>query len=246
MSEELKPASRTLALVVPCYNEANRLNASAFLKAVEDYPWLSVCFVDDGSTDATAETLARLSAFSPAFQALYLERNVGKAEAVRRGVNYLLANSHADLVGFWDADLATPLEELPAFMRHFSENGLVQAVIGSRWPHLGARVTRNFFRGLAGAAMKALIRLVLRAPVYDTQCGAKVFSRALAFRIFDRPFLSKWLFDVELLRRIGVPFLNRVVREQSLSAWFDVPGSRLSLLDSFRISGDLLRIACAG
>lgn len=245
MSEELKSAPKTLALVVPCYNEANRLNAAAFLKAVEDYPWLSVCFVDDGSTDATAETLSRLTAYAPAFHALYLERNSGKAEAVRRGVNYLLANSHADLVGFWDADLATPLGELPAFMRHFSEGGLVQAVIGSRWPHLGARVSRSFFRGLSGAAMKALIRLVLRAPVYDTQCGAKLFSRELASRIFDRPFLSKWLFDVELLRRIGVPFLNRVVREQALTSWFDVPDSRLSLLDSFRISGDLLRIACA-
>ena len=243
MSEELKFARKTLALVVPCYNEANRLNAAAFLKAVEDYPWLSVCFVDDGSTDATAETLARLSAFSPALHALYLERNVGKAEAVRRGMLHLLENSHAELVGFWDADLATPLAELPAFMRHFDEDPSVQAVIGSRWPHLGARISRSLFRGITGAAMKALIRLVLRAPVYDTQCGAKVFARGLAARIFARPFLSKWLFDVELLRRIGAPRLNRVVREQALTAWFDVPGSRLSILDSLRISGDLLRIA---
>ena len=245
MPEELKSPQKTLALVVPCFNEARRLNASAFLKAVEDYPWLSICFVDDGSTDSTAGILARLAAFSPAFHAIYLDRNVGKAEAVRRGVNYMLENSRAELVGFWDADLATPFGELPAFVRHFSESRFVQAVIGARWPHLGSRISRSFFRGLTGTVMKALIRLVLRAPVYDTQCGAKVFSRELASRIFDRPFLSRWLFDVELLRRMGAPLLNRAVREQALSVWTDVPGSSLSLLDSFRLSGDLLRIAWA-
>ena len=76
----------TLALVVPCKNEYRRLDPSAFLDAIRAFPWLTFLFVDDGSTDETAETLAFLERQSPAVQALYLPRNVGKAEAVRAGV----------------------------------------------------------------------------------------------------------------------------------------------------------------
>lgn len=78
----------TLALVVPCKNEYRRLDPSAFLDAIRAFPWLTFLFVDDGSTDETAETLAFLERQSPAVQALYLPRNVGKAEAVRAGCRY--------------------------------------------------------------------------------------------------------------------------------------------------------------
>ena len=79
----------TLALVVPCRNEARRLAPAAYLRAVEEWPWISFCFVDDGSTDATAEVLAHLVRLSPAIHALYLPANLGKAGAVREGVRYL-------------------------------------------------------------------------------------------------------------------------------------------------------------
>ena len=105
----------TIALVVPCKNEYRRLDPSAFLDAIRAFPWLTFLFVDDGSTDETAETLAFLERQSPAVQALYLPRNVGKAEAVRAGVQALLAQTATDWIGFWDADLATPLAELAAF-----------------------------------------------------------------------------------------------------------------------------------
>lgn len=229
----------SLALVIPCKDEAKRLMTDAFLDALRNYPYLSFLFVDDGSTDDTAEVLALLERQSPAIHALYLPQNVGKAEAVRTGINWLLDNTEAEAVGFWDADLATPLSEIPTFVHALRG----EAAIGSRWPHLGAQIDRNVFRHCTGSMMKTLIRLVLRLPVYDTQCGAKIFRRDLARRIFARPFLTRWLFDVELLKRIPSQLLRSSVAEVPLSFWRDVAGSKLGLRDSFRQLYDLARIA---
>ena len=190
---------KTLALVVPCHNEAKRLDVDAFVRAAEEWPWISFCFVDDGSTDSTAELLAHMANLSPSMHAIYINENVGKAEAVRRGVLHVCSDSGADCVGFWDADLATPLGEIPSFMRAFEEQGQLKAVI------------------------------TLGAPVWDTQCGAKVFACDVAREIFRAPFRSRWLFDVELLARIGRRRLRRDVLELPLAEWFDVPGSKVGL-----------------
>ena len=233
----------TIALVVPCHNEAVRLNPTAFLEALDRFPFLTLCFVDDGSTDATAEKLALLSAASPAIDAIYLSRNVGKAEAVRRGVLHVLARTGCEAVGFWDADLATPLDAVASFAEALERDGGADVVLGARWPHLGAHVARSVFRSCTGSVMKALIRLVLRAPVYDTQCGAKLFRREAAAELFAKPFVSDWLFDVELLKRLGTRRIVGRVREVALDAWHDVPGSKLRPWDSVRILLDLVRIA---
>ena len=233
---------KSLALVVPCKNEAKRLAVDSFLRALDDYPFLSFLFVDDGSTDDTAEVLAHLERLSPSIRALYLKENVGKAEAVRAGANWLLAHTDCECVGFWDADLATPLSELDGFVRALDTDPEVEAAIGSRWPHLGAAIDRKVFRHCTGFAMKTLIRLVLGVGAYDTQCGAKVFRRAFAWRVFARPFLSRWLFDVELLLRVPRAWLVTCVVEVPLANWRDVAGSKLGLRDSLRLLPDLLRL----
>lgn len=234
---------KSLALVIPCKNEAKRLAVDEFLSALDACPYLMFLFVDDGSTDETAEILAHLERMSPSVRALYLPRNVGKAEAVRAGVNWLLLHTDCEAVGFWDADLATPLTELPAFVRALDENPGCNAVLGARWPHLGVRIERSGFRRLTGSIMKFLIRLVVKVPVYDTQCGAKVFRRGTAERIFAEPFVSRWLFDVELLKRLTPGAVRRRVREIPLNVWRDVKDSKLTFFDSLRILPDLLRIS---
>ena len=132
-------------------------------------------------------------------------------------------------MGFWDADLATPLGEIPSFMRAFEEQGQLKAVIGSRWPHLGTDIRRSALRGLASSLAKWFIRRTLGVPVWDTQCGAKVFACDVASEIFRAPFRSRWLFDVELLARMGRRRLRRDVLELPLAEWFDVPGSKVGL-----------------
>ena len=135
----------------------------------------------------------------------------------------------ADFIGFWDADLATPLDEIPSFMRHFEERPHIKAVIGSRWPHLGGNIQRNQARKLTGWIAKSIIRRILKAQVWDTQCGAKIFSRSLAKEIFDSPFRTKWLFDIELLMRIGCRRLSDLAVEHPVHAWSDVPGSKVGI-----------------
>ncbi|MBO6166774.1 MAG: glycosyltransferase [Kiritimatiellae bacterium] len=227
---------QTLAIVIPCHNEALRLDSTAFIRAAETWPWISFCFVDDGSTDATAELLAHLSQLSPAMHAIYLSRNMGKAEAVRAGVRHILANTHADLVGFWDADLAAPLEEIPSFMAAFERPvNPPAAVFGSRWPHLGTDIRRSGSRGFASILAKAAIRRVLGVQVWDTQCGAKIFSRALAAEVFRDKFRTKWLFDVEILARIGKRRLKKETMELPLTVWYDVPGSKVGISALFEL-----------
>lgn len=232
----------TLSLVIPCYNESRRLQIRAYLSCLEQMPNLSFCFVDDGSTDSTPETLAFLSRESPNIGALYLKSNRGKAEAVRAGIRYLCDNSGADAFGFWDADLATPLEEIPAFLSRLEKDPACSAVVGARWPHLGAHIHRGTFRGILGRVMKSLIRHYLGEPVYDTQCGAKIFRRKLAGEIFKEPFATRWLFDVELFKRMGHSRLRHGVFEQPLSVWRDVPGSKLGAADGGRILLEFIRI----
>lgn len=123
---------KSLALVVPCKDEAHRLVVGEFLKVIEERPYLTLLFVDDGSTDSTAETLAFLERESPSIHALYLPVNVGKGETVRRGVNWLLKNTECETVGFWDADLATPLSELDAFVDAMEANPSCIAAIAYR------------------------------------------------------------------------------------------------------------------
>ena len=218
---------KTLSLVVPCHNEFNRLRPDAFLEATERWPWLSFCFIDDGSTDATAERLAWLSNASPSIYAIYLQENLGKAEAV----------------GFWDADLATSLCEIPGFVQRFETDDKLKAVIGSRWPHLGADIRRSPGRSIASVAFKMAVRRILKAPVWDTQCGAKIFSREVADEIFATPFSTRWIFDIEILSRIGRDRLRTQVQELPVSSWRDVLGSKIGIGSSVTILRELWVLA---
>jgi glycosyltransferase involved in cell wall biosynthesis len=105
----------TAVIVIPCYNEAKRLDRAAFEQFAAEAPEVSYVFVDDGSVDDTKRILEELAARLPdRASVVALEENSGKAEAVRRGVNRAL-ELRPSYVGYWDADLATPLEVIPKF-----------------------------------------------------------------------------------------------------------------------------------
>jgi glycosyltransferase involved in cell wall biosynthesis len=235
-------------VVVPCYNEADRLDPKAFFELCQRQPALSFLFVDDGSQDETASVLAALSARAPAqLSFLKLEQNQGKAEAVRRGVVQAL-ETDAALVGFWDADLATPLYNIEAFAELF-EPEHVQMVIGSRVRLLGREIERTAVRHYIGRGFATLASLALRLPVYDTQCGAKLFRNNETFReIFAEPFELGWSFDIELFarlgriaRRDGIAPRSQVV-EVPLRQWVDAPGSKLRASHAPRIAWEIAKL----
>ena len=235
-----------LLLVVPAYNEAGRLDREAFLAFVDRHPGVAIHFVDDGSRDGTEAMLDALAASRPGrISATRLPTNAGKAEAVRQGMLHGLATG-ATLVGFADADLATPLDEALSLAAALDADPALWAAIGSRVQLLGRDIARSALRHYLGRVFATAASLVLRLPVYDTQCGLKLFRNVPAVTAaFARPFTSRWIFDVEILARLEVAHGGPVglpVREVPLEAWHDRSGSRLRVADFVRAPGDLLRI----
>jgi dolichyl-phosphate beta-glucosyltransferase len=236
-----------LIVVVPCYNEEERLPVDVF-RAFE-LPGVRVefLFVDDGSRDGTLRLLRSVAASDPArFSVLQLEQNSGKAEAVRRGLLEALSRN-ADLVGFWDADLATPLSELPSFMEVFATRPEIEMVFAARVRLLGRSISRNPGRHYFGRVGATLISSSLGLAVYDTQCGAKVFRSKPEMReLFAEPFLSRWIFDVEIIARLvlqrGRDAAARAIYELPIQVWHDVKGSKVRSTDFFRALKDLGRI----
>lgn len=226
--------SLSCTLVVPCHNERERLNPEAFRAAERGFPWLRLLFVDDGSTDGTAELLR-------GFRVLRLGRRQGKAGAVRAGILAALSSSRpGDLVGFLDADLATPLADVAGLCLALAGRPGVAAAFGSRWRHLGGAIERRPLRALSGAAMAAAIRWATGLPVHDSQCGAKVFRAEAARALFRAPFRDPWLFDVELLFRLP-PGMR--AEEFPLRHWEERAGSKLGLLDMALAPFGLIRLA---
>jgi glycosyltransferase involved in cell wall biosynthesis len=223
-----------IGVVVPCFNEAKRLSFERFRAELDSMPPLEFIFVDDGSTDATAELLSSFRAsLGERVHVLGLAHNAGKAEAVRRGVMYAL-DAEFELIGYWDADLATPLRYIGLFAK-LLENSDTMIVVGSRVQLLGRHVERAPLRHYLGRGFASLAALVLDLPIYDTQCGAKLFRSSDVMRAaFGRPFSLNWAFDVELLLRLleqqtqGQPIdLRRQCIEYPLEEWIDRGGSKL-------------------
>ena len=230
-----------LSIVVPCYNESQRLQTRPLLEAASRFPKWSWVFVDDGSQDNTAELLRSLASQMGRAQVLQLSQNCGKAEAVRRGMLCGLS-AGAPWVGFLDADLATlPGELEPMLASGASERK--DMVWGCRVLRIGATIQRDHVRHYGGRLVAAFISMLLKLPTYDTQCGAKLFRADILPPILERPFHSRWLFDVEIAARYRnqhsrEQFLSRVL-EYPLSRWVDPGGSRLKPIDLVRLPRDL-------
>jgi len=237
-------------IVIPCYNEGQRLPVSNFCEFLDDQDDVQFVFVDDGSTDNTCEILKLLNDSNPKnTEILRLSKNSGKAEAVRRGLMLALSKK-PDLVGFWDADLATPLSEISRFISVFSTYPEIKWVFGSRVKLLGRRIERNEFRHYIGRVFATFVSLVLDLPIYDSQCGAKMFRAEEELeRIISEKFRSRWIFDVELIARL-TKYLKKTnkdspsatIYEIPLKNWVDVRGSKLKLRDFFRAIVDLFLI----
>lgn len=240
----------TVTVVVPCYNEARRLDVGAFAAFLDARPWVSFLFVDDGSRDETLAVLRRIEQHSPArARVLALPRNRGKAEAVREGMLDAMASGSA-YVGFWDADLSTPLEVIADFQLLLDTNPELAIVMGARIRLLGRAIERPTFRHYAGRVFATAASLVLRLPVYDTQCGAKMFRVSPELgSVLAEPFRTTWVFDVELLARFvrmrahgSGPAAQGAIYEMPLMRWADVAGSKLRPRDYVTAVRDLWRI----
>lgn len=235
-----------VCLVVPCYNEASRLRGAEFLQFLDSHPLAAICFVDDGSVDGTFEALDRVRAACPDRVLVHrLEKNGGKAAAVRAGVLHAASRGTAEIIGFWDADLSTPLAEVDRLLAAFAERPDCTLVLGSRVKRLGSHIERRALRHVLGRIFASFASGLLGFPVYDSQCGAKLFRADSVEVFFGQPFLTRWLFDLEMLMRfrnhIGASAAHMTC-EVPLGQWIEVGGSKLQLGEMINVPLELLRI----
>jgi hypothetical protein len=174
-------------------------------------------------------------------------KNAGKAEAVRFGMQHAIEHTDALVIGFWDADLATPLPSILDLLGVLDTQPTIDMVFGSRVKLLGRQIERKAVRHYLGRVFATVASNVLGVPIYDTQCGAKLFRRTPQLaRILQDPFLSRWIFDVEMLARLiglrGVDYITQAVYEYPLETWCDIGGSKVKPSDFLKAIGDLLRI----
>ncbi|KPM47379.1 dolichyl-phosphate beta-glucosyltransferase [Jiulongibacter sediminis] len=233
-------------MVVPCYNEETRFPATDFGRFLDANSNTLLCLVNDGSKDKTLEALKHFQSLYPSkVEVLNLQKNSGKSEAVRSGINHIFNNfRNIGLIGFLDADLATKPEEWVLMANYLDEHSRYGAIVGSRIPRLGADIERKDNRSVLSNIVKTFIRLILRTNFQDTQCGAKIFHRSLVPSLFGSNFNTPWLFDVEIFMRLKKKFggnsLRKGVLEYPLLYWSEIGDSKLKLKDSVRIPLQLL------
>jgi dolichyl-phosphate beta-glucosyltransferase len=237
-------AGRT-RIVMPAYNEAARFDVAVLDEYLARGTSVDFVLVNDGSRDDTLELLKRQAAKWPSrIEVIDLQPNRGKSEAVRQGILLALSREDTVHVGFWDADWATPISALGEFIEHLDKDPSIHFVIGSRVRLLGRHIQRKTSRHYVGRVAATIASMVLGLAVYDTQCGAKLLRVGSdTKRLFEEPFGSRWVFDVELIAR----YLERCpagegIYELPLNEWRDVGDSKVRSTDVFGAFWDLLRI----
>lgn len=263
-----------ILLIIPCYNEASRLNLELFKTYHDrlDTKNIDFVFANDGSKDGTSE-LIRSYISKHGLQANWFvfdnPKNTGKAGVIYNAYHWSkkhipsknsTANTVAvdfqkrmtienagnvvptlyDWYGYWDADLATPLFEIQNMIR-FRElfYARKEVVFASRILRMGSQIVRKPSRHYLGRVFATVADLMLNIGSYDSQCGAKIMSRYMAEKAFAEPFISGWIFDIEIMLRVG----ENNITEYPLVEWVDVPGSKVKILkEAFRILKELFLI----
>lgn len=192
-----------VSAIIPSYNEGERIIV-ACLKVLETLSRLGcqaeIIPVSDGSTDGSPEDLRALAAEIPQIRPIICQENRGKGAAVRAGI----LSARGQKVFFTDADLATPVAEIPLLLSLLDSFPIV---IGSRAVR-GAHILepQPWQRRLSGHLFRWLVEWVFSLEIADTQCGFKGFRQEVARDIFSRCRVDGFAFDVEILlwaRRLG-------------------------------------------
>lgn len=238
---------RCVGVVIPCYNEEERLLSEEFITYIDKNSGYHLCFVNDGSKDKTLEVLKQLQKGREDFITVYdCEKNGGKAEAVRLGMLHMAKKEDLDYIGFLDADLSTDLADFDDLVKTIETTDF-KIVSGSRISRMGANITKESARKIISLTINFIIRKILKMDFKDTQCGAKIFRKDVINIAFGEKFVTQWIFDVEIFKRMSIHFglkeAKAMLCEQPLKRWIHADGSKLSMKDSVKIVAQLGQIA---
>jgi len=231
-----------VSIIIPCFNEENRLTKEPFLQLLSSGIDVLLLLINDGSTDNTQLLLEEIrKASSRNVAIISYSENKGKAYAVSRGMEHALQHTNSTYIGYLDADLSTSLDEFLQ-LAALAEHEQADYIFGSRIKLLNHFITRSAVRHICGRILTTIIDLRYQLSIYDTQCGAKLFTPAIAKIITASPFKTRWLFDIEIFLRIRAA--NRTAKglEVPLKSWTDPGKSKISLLSFPRICGEYFQL----
>ena len=240
--------NKQVAVIVPCFNEEQRFPTEYWreiLTAENHIKWL---FVNDGSFDRTDKILKEVCVGTSA-QVVSLPRNTGKGNAIRFGLLEMLQkDSGIEVLGYLDSDGAFMkqdifrIAELTVQKLNESVNNQLDAVISSRVSLSGRQIIRKGSRHYLGRIIATLLTNKWNDSPYDTQSGYKLFLNSEAFRAsMKNKFETRWLFDLEILTRIGIYNNGRLsIWEEPLFFWKDVDGSKLKIKHLYSILLELI------
>jgi dolichyl-phosphate beta-glucosyltransferase len=228
----------TYSIVIPAYNEGQRLGATLekVLAYIRQQGWdAEVIVVSDGSGDNTTDIVREYAKTNPNLRLIENPGNRGKGFSVRSGI----LSARGDIILFTDADLSSPIEEMPKLLDALSSGADI--AIGSRWLRAELQTQRqSLHRQLFGRIFNLLLRLTLGLQFKDTQCGFKAFTRRAAQNILPLQRIERWGFDPEILflaRTFGFRVDEIPVR------WGHSGGTRINpLIDGARMFQEMLRI----
>ena len=215
----------SLLLLIPAYNEERRIEPvlrdyAQFFK--ENYSGkFQLVVVLNGCTDNTLGVVQRVAAEFPAVRSLEFKEPIGKGGALIEGLKLAL---HADLIGYVDADGATPPH---AFLDLVKKIGVADCVIGSRWlPDAVIHQSQTGNRQFASRVFHFIVQLLFWLNIHDTQCGAKVMKREAVEKIHPFLHIADMAFDINLL----VALKRAGFRIQEVpTEWTDQAGSKVAL-----------------
>lgn len=227
-----------VAIIIPCYNEAKRLDFIN-IEQLLLYSNMDIYFANDGSKDHTVEVINSIVVkHSERCFLIDFKENSGKANTIFKATNQINQEEKYNFIGYFDADFSTPAGEIIRLVEEIDEqkSGFL---IGSRILLLNSGIRRKYHRHIIGRIIITLINLKFKLGIYDTQCGAKLFSSAILKQAFDKPFYTSWLFDVEIFIRLKKQDLLKHGKEMPIYNWKDVDGSKLGWKTGFKILNEL-------
>ena len=211
----------TLAVVMPAYNEGNRIyeNLLSCAKTVEGFcPSFRILAVNDGSTDNTEEEMRRAAAEDPRIGIISYEKNRGKGYAIRRG----MTASRAEYTAFLDADLDLPAEQLEGYLQVMKQEQ-ADIVLGSKL-HPDSHLKYPFYRKIMTHGYYLILKMLFRLPIRDTQTGIKLFRTERIHPVIQKMQSDRFCFYIELLAIAAKYGLSMV--EQPVEVCYHGDGER--------------------
>lgn len=227
-----------ICLIIPFYNEEMRFQFNE-INALLLIPELHILLVDDGSTDGLPFQILNRYHFENRVSLISTNQNVGKAEAIRKGLNSINWNLF-DLVGFADADFAAPSKTI-IDLCEIADRSLNGVVHGVRVNNSRNVINAKRYRKAQGILFQYVVKILFNLPITDTQCGLKLYrTRILRNAELSHPFINPWLIDLELLLRCKKADFR--ILECPLIYWTHIKKSKISIRSIVSIPLSLLKL----